>query len=233
MRIVFLFCLQIIFSFSGFSQTEIIRQDSGKCYAMCGAPLFYKFESIPVVNSPKHKKVLSMPESFIVTTDTIQYASGDSVWQTLPGIYDVTEEKIILSNGKSKIISKFTVLQEPKHEFTRDQKKFKQATVYEAADLPSKKKVEFPATYTNVSLKKLVVPTAKEIESEVLCPEKLTEKIIDDVQQKLKAFGFAADNFSNELGETTLDSLKKFQEQNELPIGALNISTLEFMGIQY
>lgn len=174
-----------------------------------------------------------MPESFMVSTDTIQYASGDSIWQTLPGIYDVVEEKVMLGNGKSKTISSYTVIQEPKHEFTRDQKKYKQVTVYEAADLPSKKKVEFPATYTHVSLKKLVAPISKEIETEVLCPEKLTEKIIDDVQQKLKAFGFDADNFTNELGETTLDSLKIFQEQNVLPIGGLNIPTLELMGIQY
>jgi hypothetical protein len=176
---------------------------------------------------------VNIPESFIVSTDTIQYASGDSVWQTLPGIYNVMEEKVVLNNGKSKIISTYTVLQEPKHEFTRNQKKFKKVTVYETADLPSKRKLEFPATYTNVNLKKLVEPASREIETEVLCPEKETEKIIDEVQQKLKTFGFAADNFANELGETTLDSLKKFQEQNELPIGGLNIPTLELMGIQY
>lgn len=61
----------------------------------------------------------------------------------------------------------------------------------------------------------------------------MTEKIIDAVQQKLKAFGFEADNFSNELGETTMDSLEKFQEQNELPIGGLNIPTLDLLGIQH
>lgn len=231
MRIVFLFLFFV--STSAFCQIEIIRQDSGKCFAMCGAPVIYRIETIQAVNIPKHKKAISIPESFIVSTDTIQYASGDSVWQFVPGIYDVTEEKVLLSDGKSKIISKYIVVQEPKHEFTRDQKKFKRVTVYEVADLPSKKKLEFPATYINVSLKKLVVPASKEIETEVLCPEKLNEKIIDAVQLKLRAFGFEADNFSNELGETTMDSLKTFQEQNELPIGGLNIPTLDLLGIQH
>lgn len=233
MRINFLILIHIVISFTAFGQAEITRMDSGKCYAKCGAPAIYRIENIKAVDQPKHKKTVNVPQSFMVSTDTIQYASGDSVWQTLPGIYNVKEEMIMLGSGREKIISTYTVVQEPRHEFTRNQKKFKQVAVYEAADLPSKKKIEFPATYTNVSLKKLVVPDEKELEIEVLCPEKLTEKIIDEVQLKLKGLGFAADNFANELGETTLDSLKKFQEQNELPIGGLNIPTLQLLGIQY
>ncbi len=200
---------------------------------MCGTPMIYRYDTIPAVQNPKHKKVLMLPQSYLVSTDTIQYASGDSTWQSVPGIFDVTEESVSMGNGKSKTVSKYIVLQQPKHEFTRSAKKFKQVTVYETADLPSKKKVEFPATYTFVVLKKLANPDTKQIQTEVLCSDKLTEKIIQEVQLRLKGFGFETDNFSNELGETTLDSLKKFQQQNELPIGGLNIPTLQLLGIQY
>ena len=90
-----------------------------------------------------------------------------------------------------------------------------------------------PATFTFVVMKKLANTEVKEIETEVLCSDKLTEKIIQEIQMKLKGLGFETDNFANELGETTLDSLKKFQQQNELPIGGLNISTLQLLGIEY
>lgn len=233
MRSIFLFSFLLFVSPVAFCQTEITRQDSGKCYSMCEAPMIYRFDTIPAVSSPRHKIIVLMPQSFLVSTDTIQYASGDSAWVSVPGIFDVTEEKIAVGNGKSKTITKYIVLQQPKHEFTRSSKKFKQVTIYETADLPSKKKVEFPATYTFVALKKLVNPDAKQIETEVLCSDKLTEKIIQEVQLRLKGLGFETDNFSNELGETTLDALKKLQQQNELPIGGLNIPTLQYLGIQY
>ncbi len=233
MRICFLFCLQFVISFTGYCQSEISRQDSGKCYALCGAPLVYRIEIIQVVNNPKHKKTLLLPASYLQTMDTVQLSSGDSVWQILPGIYDVTEEKILTGNGKSKTISKYIVLQEPTKKYTRADKKIKQLTIYEVADLPSKKRMEFPATYSSVSLKKLVNAETSELEIEVLCPEKLTEVMIDRIQNKLRMLGFAADNFSNELGETTEDSLKKFQQQNQLPIGGLNIPTLQLLGVGF
>ena len=226
-------CFMNLISFYCFSQIEINKQDSGKCFSMCGAPMIYRIENITAVNIPKHKKTLSIPSSYLVSSDTVQFASGDSVWKTLPGIYDAVEEKISLSNGKTKTITKYKVIQEPKHEFTRDEKKIKEITIYEAADLPGRKKIEFPATYTKVSLRKLVNPEVKEIEIQVLCSDKLTEKIIDQIQMKLKGLGYETNNFSNELGETTLDSLKKFQQANELPIGGLNFPTLDLLGIAY
>ena len=228
MRKEILFCFCIFISSVAFCQT-----DTAKCYTLCNAPMIYRYDTIPAVQKPRHKKILMLPQSYLVSTDTIQYASGDSTWQSVPGIFDVTEETVAIGNGKSKTINKYIVLQEPKHEFTRSAKKFKQVTVYETADLPSKKKVEFPATYTFVVLEKLANPDAKQIQTEVLCSDKQTEKIIQEVQTRLKGLGFETDNFSNELGETTLDSLKKFQQQNELPIGGLNIPTLQLLGIQY
>ncbi len=233
MKILFVLYFEILISFSCFGQAEISRQDSGRCFAICGTPMIYRVENITAVNIPRHKKVLYIPSAFRLLTDTVQFASGDSVWQTLPGIYDAIDEKVVLGNGKTKLITKYRVIQVPSHEFTRAAKKIKEIKVYEMADFPSKKKVEFPASYTKVSLRKLVDSEIKEMEMEVLCIEKVTKKIIDQIQLKLEGLGYETNTFSNELGELTIDSLMKFQQQNELPIGGLNIPTLELLGINY
>ncbi|NND94870.1 MAG: peptidoglycan-binding protein [Flavobacteriales bacterium] len=70
---------------------------------------------------------------------------------------------------------------------------------------------------------------------EVLCESKITTYTIRQIQEALMGAGYdigpaGADNV---LGGDTRSALKQYQRDNNLPIGNLNIETLEALGIQY
>lgn len=259
-----LFFLFILLSLHSIAQPEISKRDSGKCYAMCIAPFVYRYDSVVAIVQPQHKKFVTVPASYFVSVDTVQYAAGDSVNKNVPGIYDVTEEKILISPAKKiwvvvgtdttchsqfpedceikeprtveakyKVLTQYIVYADAGNATTQSERKYKEVTVYEIADAPSKKKMQFPATYTTIVTKTLTSNPHEELETEMLCPEKISLEVIAQVEQKLRESGFETDNFLNELGETTNSSLEKFQQLHQLPVGGLNMETVRYLGIDY
>jgi hypothetical protein len=75
-------------------------------------------------------------------------------------------------------------------------------------------------------------PKYYEKSTEVLCKENITKELIKAVEQKLIEDGYEL-KLSNKqkLTSNTEEALEAFQEEYNLPIGKLNISTLENMGI--
>ena len=70
---------------------------------------------------------------------------------------------------------------------------------------------------------------------EVLCESKITTYTIRQIQESLIASGYdigpaGADNV---LGSATRAALMQYQRDNNLPVGNLNIETLESLGVQY
>ncbi len=247
-----------------FSQTEITRRDSGKCYALCYAPYIYRFDTVKAVVTPQHKKIILTPESYLVSTDTVQYATGDTLMLNIPGEYDITEEKMMVApskkiwvvvgrdtschsqfpedcnikepqtvDAKYKTLTTYNVLQQGGKRRGTGERKFKQVTIYESADPPSKKKITVQATYTTVITKTLISNPNQQIETEVICPEKISQSIIHQIQSRLHDLGYDVDESSSEITSVTNSSLEKFQKQNDLPVGGLNIETLRLLGIDY
>ncbi len=68
---------------------------------------------------------------------------------------------------------------------------------------------------------------------EVICDEDITISLITDIQNALRKAGFYSYNNTNTpiLDSKTKASLKTFQRENQLPIGYLNLETLNYLGI--
>ena len=95
--------------------------------------------------------------------------------------------------------------------------------------------VEIAATYKNVVNKVLVKKGGYSDWREILCGSKLTSYTIRQIQEALSSRGYnigpaGADNI---LGADTRTALTKFQSDNNLPIGNLNMETLNALGIKY
>ncbi|MEO0339773.1 MAG: peptidoglycan-binding domain-containing protein [Bacteroidota bacterium] len=93
--------------------------------------------------------------------------------------------------------------------------------------------VDVPAKYEEVTTRKLVKKGGFEEWREILCAEQVTSYTIRQIQDALKARGYDPGPLDNLLGTQTKAALVKFQKDNKLPIGNLNLETLKALGVQY
>ena len=68
---------------------------------------------------------------------------------------------------------------------------------------------------------------------EVLCGDKVTPQIIQKVSKELNYKGYKVDVFNEKFDINLREIIRKFQKENNLPVGGLNIKTLESLGISY
>lgn len=67
----------------------------------------------------------------------------------------------------------------------------------------------------------------------VLCPADITLNVINQVQDALRERGYYEDDGSNTLDGTTKAGLVAFQKDNGLPIGNLDMKTVNMLNINY
>jgi len=88
------------------------------------------------------------------------------------------------------------------------------------------------AQYTTVSKRQLVSKGGFSDWREVVCGEKITPALVSSVQRSLNDRGYNAGSADGVLGAGTRNALRKFQQDNGLPIGSLNIETLRALGVR-
>lgn len=93
--------------------------------------------------------------------------------------------------------------------------------------------VEIPAKYKTVKKKKLIEKGGKAIWVEVICPASLNEIVISQVQLALKGRKYYKGTISGIFDDETLRALENFQNENALPVGRLDKSTIEALGFNY
>jgi len=95
----------------------------------------------------------------------------------------------------------------------------------------STREVEIPAEYSTITTQKLVKTGGFTDWVEVLCEAKVTPAKVYEVQQALKSRGYDPGPADNVMGPRTKEALIKFQKDNGLPVGNLNMETLRALGI--
>jgi len=93
--------------------------------------------------------------------------------------------------------------------------------------------VEIPAQYATVTRRNLVKKGGFTEWREVLCGEKVTGYTIRQIQSALSSRGYDPGPNDNILGSRTKAALTKFQKDNNLPVGQLDMETLKALGINY
>ena len=69
---------------------------------------------------------------------------------------------------------------------------------------------------------------------EVVCEKDVTKKLLNDIQQNLSLKGYPMEESKKgKFDEATKAALKNFQKDYDLPIGSLNIETMEALGVEY
>ena len=68
---------------------------------------------------------------------------------------------------------------------------------------------------------------------EVLCGTKITSATVIAIQRALRAKGYDPGPDDNVLGPKTNAAIIKYQKENNLPSGNLNLETLKSLGVEY
>ena len=95
------------------------------------------------------------------------------------------------------------------------------------------KEETIPAIYKEVFEKKLAKKGGYTVWTEILCANKTSASTVRKLQRALRAEGYSIGVVDGILGTRTQTSLKQFQIDNELPVGNLNIKTLEALGVPH
>ena len=97
----------------------------------------------------------------------------------------------------------------------------------------STRTIEVPAEYATVTRRNLTKKGGFTEWREVLCGDKVTGYTIRQIQSALSAKGYDAGPADNILGARTKAALTKFQKDNNLPVGQLDMETLKALGVNY
>jgi len=103
--------------------------------------------------------------------------------------------------------------------------------LFDEADNACKRILSVPAEYRTITKRVLKEKGGFTDFREVLCPGKVSDAV-KKIQKALKEKGYNPGPIDNIMGPKTRAALTKFQEENSLPYGNLNLETLTALGIQ-
>lgn len=90
-----------------------------------------------------------------------------------------------------------------------------------------------PAEYKTVTEKKLISKGGYTVWTEILCASKTSTSTVRALQKALNDLGYNAGVVDGILGLRSQTALQQFQTDKGLPLGNLNIETLQALGINY
>ncbi len=103
---------------------------------------------------------------------------------------------------------------------------------YQKVKTPTQiKEVEIPAEFATVTKKTLVKQGGYTVWKEVLCEDQINGNTIYAIQRALKNRNYDVGNVDQVLGSQTKAALTQFQRDNGLPIGQLDVDTLNLLGV--
>jgi peptidoglycan hydrolase-like protein with peptidoglycan-binding domain len=101
-------------------------------------------------------------------------------------------------------------------------------------DVPAgTRETEIPAEYKTLTKRVLVKAGGFSDYREVVCSKNMTTQLVRQVQKALTAKGYSegAAGLDNVLGKDTREALIKYQKDNGLPVGNMNVETMKHLGI--
>lgn len=92
---------------------------------------------------------------------------------------------------------------------------------------------DVPAEFTTVTKRQLVSKGGFTEWREIVCGKDVTSQMVRNVQNALRARGYDPGPIDNVMGSRTKAALVKFQKENNLPVGQLDLETLKALEVNY
>lgn len=212
-------------------------------------PATVKVEKIPakyitvydtVIVTPASKKTISVPPVFETITEDVMVKPAEKKWVKGKG-----DANCLSQNPKDCEVWCLTEVPAQYKKVTRQT--VKNPEMKKEVDVPAVTKVvprkqlveeakenktEIPAVYKMVKTKILKKKGGFQEWREVLCQQAITDTKIQQIQTALKAEGYDPGPIDNQMGSKTKEALQKFQVDKGLPVGNLNMETLNALGVK-
>lgn len=201
-------------------QLALAQQTYPLCKQYCDVAALYRLDTLTVINVPARSKTVTMPPLFSVSYDSILENEASSI-KSFPPVYKLSytasgKERIKRTSSKSKTfyVARTYKLVEKIHPINK--------TV--------RKSIYLPATYSTVIEKRLVKPGVSDSVI-MVCDSAITKDLILEVSRELLIRGYISD-VSTSVNRRLLDALRRYQEDNGLPLCGFNLRTLNMLGIE-
>jgi len=97
----------------------------------------------------------------------------------------------------------------------------------------STRTIDIPAEYTTVTRRVLVKKGGFTEWREVVCADQVTNVTVRKIQEALRSRGYDPGPADNVMGARTKAALVKYQKDNNLPVGNLDVETMKSLGVSY
>jgi len=163
------------------------------------------YEKIPAQYKNESYEVLVTPEK--------------TVEKIIPAVYTTVSKQVIDQPEKTQEIPFDPVYKTVKEKVMVSPERIKEETI--------------PAVYKKVKEKRLTKKGGYTVWTEILCADQTSSSTVRKLQRALRAEGYSIGVVDGVLGTRTQTALKQFQINNNLPVGNLNIATLNALNVNY
>lgn len=146
-------------------------------------------------------------------------SEAKTVEEVIPAKYETVTKRVI--NEPSRVVE---VPVDPVYKTVKTKVMVSPETVREEV---------IPAVYRDVTERRLVKKGGYTVWTEILCAAKTSSSTVRAVQRSLKGKGYSVGPVDGIMGIQTQTALKQFQTDKGLPVGNLNIETLQALGVKY
>lgn len=163
-------------------------------------------------------------------------------WEVTPAEYTYDTEKTLIESEREEVVEVPAVYKTIKVQVIKEPARTEQVTIPAVTKTITKQVrvnsdcvgeviTSTPDQYDFVEEKRLVSSGGYTEWVEILCAAKTSDKVVSDVQRALNAKGYNVGKVDGIMGIQTRSMLVKYQKDNSLPQGNLNIETLNALGV--
>lgn len=160
-----------------------------------------------------------IPAVYKTETYDVKVSSEDTIVKIIPAVYKTITREVVDTPERVEEMPYAPIYQTAKEKVMVTAERIEEEAI--------------PAVYKQVMEKRLAKQGGYTVWTEILCANKTSSSTIRKLQRALRAEGYSIGTVDGVLGTRTQISLKQFQIDNNLPIGNLNIETLESLGIPH
>ncbi len=239
-----------------------LNAEPGKCYARTAIPDKYETIEEQVIDKPASFRTEVIPAKYKTVYDSVITKPATVKKITTPAVYETITEDVLVTPATQKWVSvsdptclspnpsdcQILQLKEIPAVYKKTTRReiktpasvqeipvpaVYSVTKRSVVEVPAQTtKIEIPATYKKITRQQLVSKGGYSQWQEVLCGKDLTPEKIKAIQIALTAEGFDVGTPDGYLGERSRAAILRYQQAKGLPVGNLNIATLQKLGVK-
>ncbi|MGF1532738.1 MAG: peptidoglycan-binding protein [Bernardetiaceae bacterium] len=219
------------------SERILIKEASKK---IVGIPAEYRNVVDTIWVEEPSKRIITIPAQYKTVTEQVMIKPATQKWvegKADPNCLSADPRDcrvlcLVEVPAQYRTVTKRVVVEEARTEVVDVPGKYNIVRRKVLAKPARTEEIEIPAEYKEIETRKLVKVGGLTKWVEVVCDKDINRNLILEVQKALKDKGYDPGPLDGVMGAQTRAALKRFQEENNLPVGNMNKETMRALGIE-